>query len=176
MLEDLKHAQDHLEQSEEKYRSLFENSLDGIYTSTIDGKYIDANQALIDMLCYDSKEQLMSINIPKQLYWNEKDRPAAENRNKIFETVLKERILEPLGMNGRFTITGKGNVINHPILDSTHLDATTRVISSSFRTVALYCALYAQSSATPFLSPSSVMGLNILQSFFSAISTNSSTD
>ncbi|MCE5329432.1 diguanylate cyclase [bacterium] len=73
------------------YRALFENSLDGIYKSTVDGKYIDANPALVRMLGYDSKEELLSKNIPNQIYFSKKYRPSPKNRNKIFETQLKKK-------------------------------------------------------------------------------------
>ena len=50
--------QNALGESEKGYRSIFENSRDGIYQSTLDGKYIDANPALVKMLGYSSKEEL----------------------------------------------------------------------------------------------------------------------
>ena len=80
-----------LEESEKRYRRIFENSLDGIYQSSLDGRYIDANPALIKMLGYESKEDLFSKNIKKDIYYLEKDRPTAESRNKLFETMLKKK-------------------------------------------------------------------------------------
>jgi PAS domain S-box-containing protein len=59
-----------IRQSEEKFRSIFENSLDGIYQSTLDGKYIDANNALVKMLGYSSKEELISKDIKKDIYYS----------------------------------------------------------------------------------------------------------
>ncbi|MCJ7665614.1 MAG: diguanylate cyclase [Actinobacteria bacterium] len=75
----------------ESYKSFFYNSLDGIYRSTIDGKYINANPALIKMLGYRSKKELFSINIPDQLYISKTDRPPPNERNKLFETQLKKK-------------------------------------------------------------------------------------
>ena len=77
--------------NEEHYESLFENSLDGIYKSTIDGNYIDANPALVKMLGYDNKEELLSVNIPNQIYVSKKYRPSPKERNKLFETQLKKK-------------------------------------------------------------------------------------
>ncbi len=51
-----------------KYQSLFENSLDGIYKSTPQGKFVEANPALIKMLGYSSLEELLSIDIHEDLY------------------------------------------------------------------------------------------------------------
>ena len=86
-----KQAEQELKINEEKYRSLFERSLDGIYETTIEGKYIDVNPALIKMLGYSSKKELMSIDIPTQLYISKNDRPELKDRNRIFETKLKKK-------------------------------------------------------------------------------------
>lgn len=86
-----KQAEEELRASEEKYRSLFGRSIDGMYESTIEGKYIDVNPALVLMLGYDSKEELMGIDIPTQLYFFKADRPKLQDRNKIFETKLKKK-------------------------------------------------------------------------------------
>lgn len=48
-----------LKDSEEKFRSLFENSVEGIFQSTLDGQYLMANPALARMSGYDSPEELM---------------------------------------------------------------------------------------------------------------------
>ncbi len=86
-----KQAEEELKIDEEKYRSLFEGSLDGIYETTIGGKYIDVNPALIRMLGYDNKKELMSIDIPTQLYVSKNDRPEFKDRNRTFETKLKKK-------------------------------------------------------------------------------------
>ena len=86
-----KQAEEELRTSEEKYRSLFESSIDGIYKSTIEGKYIDANPALFKMLGYENKEELMSIDIPTQLYVSKNDRPEYTKRDRVFETKLKKK-------------------------------------------------------------------------------------
>lgn len=49
------------EEAEDRYRSLFENSLDGIYRITPQGKFVDANPALIKMLGCDNKEELFAL-------------------------------------------------------------------------------------------------------------------
>ncbi|MFW5998502.1 MAG: diguanylate cyclase domain-containing protein [Halanaerobiaceae bacterium] len=74
-----------------KDNSFIKNSRDGIYRSTPDGKFIDVNQALVKILGYDSKEELLSKNIPRDLYLNARDRPNSEERNKIFETRLQKK-------------------------------------------------------------------------------------
>ncbi len=59
-----------LQQAEEKYRSIFENASDGIYQTTPEGQYSNANLALARLYGYGSPEALMAEikNIPAQLY------------------------------------------------------------------------------------------------------------
>jgi phosphoserine phosphatase RsbU/P len=59
-----------LRESEEKYRSIFENSVDGIFQTTVDGKYLSVNPALAKIYGYDSVEQMLSeiADIKTQLY------------------------------------------------------------------------------------------------------------
>ena len=86
-----KRAEKALRESEQLYRTLFENSLDGVYRSTMDGRFIDANPALVKMLGYKNKEELTSIHIPKDLYFLESERPASTERNGIFCTRFKRK-------------------------------------------------------------------------------------
>ena len=60
------HQRKRLAESEKKYRMFFEHSYEGIYKSTPDGKFIDVNDAMIDILGYDSKEEILSIDIITQ--------------------------------------------------------------------------------------------------------------
>lgn len=69
-----KRAEAALRRSEEKYRSLFEESKDGIYISTYDGRFIDVNPAMVELLGYSSKEEMMSLDIKHEVYFNPADR------------------------------------------------------------------------------------------------------
>src|SRR5215218_7867793 len=59
-----------LRQAEEKYRSIFENAIEGIFQSTVDGRFLTANPAMARMLGYESPEELLGAisNISDQLY------------------------------------------------------------------------------------------------------------
>ncbi len=65
-----KQSENALRQAEEKYRTIFENAIDGIFQTTPDGHYLSANPALARIYGYSSPEELMAslINIEKQLY------------------------------------------------------------------------------------------------------------
>ncbi len=56
--------------TEAKFRSIFENSIDGIFQTTPDGKYLSVNPSLARIYGYDSGEQMIRelTNIAKQLY------------------------------------------------------------------------------------------------------------
>lgn len=59
-----------LRESEERYRSIFENAVEGIFQTTLDGKYVAVNPALARMYGYDSPEDMIAAirNIASQVY------------------------------------------------------------------------------------------------------------
>ena len=65
-----KQAEELLRIAQEKYHSIVENAMEGIFQSTPSGGYISANPALAKLYGYDSPEELMSdiTNISQQLY------------------------------------------------------------------------------------------------------------
>jgi PAS domain S-box-containing protein len=67
---DRKRAEEALRITEENYRSIFENALEGIFQSTPEGRFIRANPALARIYGYDSPAEMMSqiTNIAEQLY------------------------------------------------------------------------------------------------------------
>ena len=56
-----KRAERELRESEEKYRALFEQSMDAIYINTLDGVTIEANQPWLDLFGY-TREELRTVN------------------------------------------------------------------------------------------------------------------
>ncbi|MFM7102639.1 MAG: PAS domain S-box protein, partial [Verrucomicrobiota bacterium] len=67
---DLKRAQEKLERAEAKYRSIVENVVDGIFQTTPDGRYLEANLALARIYGFGSVEQLVTerTDLQRQLY------------------------------------------------------------------------------------------------------------
>ncbi|HMM37985.1 MAG TPA: EAL domain-containing protein [Desulfovibrio sp.] len=59
-----------LERSERRYRNVFDNAVEGIFVTTPDGRYIDANPALARMYGFDSPTDLKAHfdDIASQLY------------------------------------------------------------------------------------------------------------
>jgi PAS domain S-box-containing protein len=83
-----KQAEEELKQSEERYRSIFENAQEGIFRSTPDGRIITSNQAMANMFGYESTEErkmMTSItDMARQHYVNPEDL-------RIFEETIKEQ-------------------------------------------------------------------------------------
>ena len=76
-------ASEALRAAEEKYRSIFENSIEGIFQTTTDGHYLNANPALARIYGYDSPEELMQEigDIKHQLYLD-------PNRREEFQRLI----------------------------------------------------------------------------------------
>jgi len=92
-----KQAEMALQQSEEKYRSIFENSTEGIYQSIPEGRFISVNPALAHMYGYDSPEEMMAaiVDIGSQLYVYAEERIRYRSILEKFGTVLNFEIQSP---------------------------------------------------------------------------------
>ena len=64
-------------ESEEKYREFIENATYGIFRSNPEGAFLDVNPALVSMLGYGSKEELLTLNLDRDIYENPTDRISA---------------------------------------------------------------------------------------------------
>ena len=56
-------AQRRLRRSERRYRTLFDGVPVGLYRSTPDGRFLHANQALVEMLGYPDRKALMQVDV-----------------------------------------------------------------------------------------------------------------
>ena len=70
-------------EAERKYRELFDNIQEGLFFTSPDGRFIEVNEALVRMLGYDSREDLLQAEIPAQIYFS------AERRQEL--TALMEQ-------------------------------------------------------------------------------------
>ncbi len=77
-----RHDENLLVKSEDKYRSIFENSIEGIYQTTVGGRFITVNPALARMFGFDSPADMMECtsDIGHQIYV---DPEAREGLKKI---------------------------------------------------------------------------------------------
>jgi PAS domain S-box-containing protein len=63
-----KRVEAQLQKSEAQFRSLVHDAPYGIYRVTQDGRLLHVNPALVMMLGYDSEEELMRLNVEKDIY------------------------------------------------------------------------------------------------------------
>jgi PAS domain S-box-containing protein len=69
-----KYTEELLINSEENYRSIFEESFDGLFVTSPDGKIIDMNKKGVSMFGYNSKEEVQSLNLERDVYVFPSDR------------------------------------------------------------------------------------------------------
>jgi PAS domain S-box-containing protein len=60
--------------AEEKYRTLVSSVQEGVFISTPQGRFLDFNDALLRMTGYDTREELLAVDIPNAFYANPLDR------------------------------------------------------------------------------------------------------
>lgn len=63
-----------LREREQKYRTLFEESFDGLFIISPDGKIIDINQKGVMIFGYDTKEEMLSLDLGQDICANLQDR------------------------------------------------------------------------------------------------------
>ncbi|MBZ8181542.1 PAS domain S-box protein [Oscillatoria salina] len=81
-----KQAEKAIKQAEHKYRSIFENALEGIFQTTPEGRYLNVNPALAQLYGYDSPEDLMLAitDISQQVYVD------SQRRSQFIEIMRKQ--------------------------------------------------------------------------------------
>ncbi len=116
-----KRIENALRQSEEKYRSIFENAVEGIFQTTPEGRFISVNPAFAKIHGYESPEEMISriTSIKDQLYANPVDRERFANRLETdgvitaFETQFYRKDLSKIwvSMNARVPAPVDGGLI-----------------------------------------------------------------
>ena len=86
MTERLKLTIEGLHHSEEKFRDIHDNALEGIFQTTFEGKFLNVNPSMARILGYDSPEDLTRsiVDVREQVYFRPEDR-------EIFVTTLRQK-------------------------------------------------------------------------------------
>ncbi|MFO7713410.1 PAS domain S-box protein [Desulfosarcina sp.] len=63
-----------LKVSRESFRSLFEHVAAGVYISSKEGRFLDANPALLDMLGYADKDEFLGLDLARDIYLKAEER------------------------------------------------------------------------------------------------------
>ena len=108
-------------EAERRYRELFDNIQEGLYFTTPDGRFIEVNDALVRMLGYSSREELLDVNIASQLYFNPSDHDAfcarlgeAGTLRNHEETLRRKDGTPVYTMQNVFAVRGtSGRVLQH---------------------------------------------------------------
>jgi PAS domain S-box-containing protein len=83
--------------AEEKYRLLFEQVQEGVYVATPTGRVLDCNDAFLHMLGYDSREELLALNLDEDIRVDAAQRDAfrreIEQQNYVrnFEVTMRRK-------------------------------------------------------------------------------------
>jgi two-component system NtrC family sensor kinase len=126
-----KKQEEMLRASEEEFKTLFEHVPSGVFISSKEGKFLNANQALLDMLGYESKEEFLNIDLPQDLYVRSEDRltfqEMMERDGRVidYEVEFKRRdgSTIPILMTGHARYDRDGNIIGY---EGLNVDLTQR--------------------------------------------------
>ncbi|MEE8430705.1 MAG: ATP-binding protein [Candidatus Desulfatibia sp.] len=110
-----------LKATEQDYQRLFEHMGCGVFISSREGKFIDANQTLVDMLGYASKQELLEIDIARDLYlWSEdrkKFQELIESSGRVvdYEVNFKRKDGQaiPVLLTGNVRYDQDGNILGY---------------------------------------------------------------
>ncbi|WP_254174606.1 putative bifunctional diguanylate cyclase/phosphodiesterase [Planktothrix pseudagardhii] len=148
-----KQAEEAQQKAEAKYRSIFENAIEGIFQSTPDGYYLSANPALARIYGYDSPEDLIQNlrNISEQLYVNPKERQEFTQimleQGQIsgfeYQVYRQDRQVIWISENSRSVYDNQGNILYY---EGTVEDITQRKLAEE---KLLYNAFYDELTSLP---------------------------
>jgi PAS domain S-box-containing protein len=110
-----------IKDSEEKLRNLFERVRHGLFISSKEGKFLDCNQALLEILDYPTKEEFLNIDIAHDLYVNPEDRKTFQEKIerdgyvKDMEVEFKKKNGEKITvlLTGHPIKNGRGEIIGY---------------------------------------------------------------
>jgi two-component system NtrC family sensor kinase len=89
-------------EAERRYRELFDNIQEGLFFSTPEGRFVEVNDALVAMLGYSSREELLQIDIPTQVYFSPEERQRhaeameKDGHMRNFEATLRRKNGTPI--------------------------------------------------------------------------------
>ncbi|MGA9305253.1 MAG: PAS domain S-box protein, partial [Candidatus Sulfotelmatobacter sp.] len=89
-------------EAERRYRELFDNIQEGLFFSTPEGRFVEVNDAMVAMLGYSSREELLQVDIPTQVYFSPEQRQihaqAMEKDGHLrnFEATLRRKNGSPI--------------------------------------------------------------------------------
>ena len=105
-------------EAERKYRELFDSIQEGLFFATPDGRFLDVNDAMVRMLGYGSREELLRADVGPHLY------PAPEVRERFLQALAERGVLR----NYEETLRRKDGTLLHTLQNITAVrDARGRI-------------------------------------------------
>jgi len=105
-------------EAERRYRELFDSIQEGLFFATPDGRFLDVNDAMVRMLGYASREELLRADVGPHLY------PAPEAREHFLQALSERGVLR----NYEETLRRKDGTLLHTLQNITAVrDARGRI-------------------------------------------------
>jgi PAS domain S-box-containing protein len=105
-------------EAERKYRELFDSIQEGLFFATPDGRFLDVNDAMVRMLGYASREEMLRSDVSPHLY------PAPAARERFLQALADRGVLR----NYEETLRRKDGALLHTLQNITAVrDAQGRI-------------------------------------------------
>lgn len=106
-------------EAERRYRELFDSIQEGLFFATPEGQFLDVNDAMVRMLGYASRDELLRSDVSPHLY------PAPEAREKFLTALAEKGVLR----NYEETLRRKDGTLLHTLQNITAVhDARGRIV------------------------------------------------
>lgn len=96
-------------EAERRYRELFDSIQEGLFFATPDGRFLDVNDAMVRMLGYDARDELLRADVGPHLY------PAAAARERFLLALAERGVLR----NYEETLRRKDGTLLHTLQNIT---------------------------------------------------------
>jgi PAS domain S-box-containing protein len=105
-------------EAERRYRELFDSIQEGLFFATPDGRFLDVNDAMVRMLGYASREEMLRADVSPHLY------PAPAARERFVQALAERGVLR----NYEETLRRKDGALLHTLQNITAVrDAQGRI-------------------------------------------------
>src|ERR1700719_2018074 len=105
-------------EAERRYRELFDSIQEGLFFATPDGRFLDVNDAMVRMLGYASREEMLRSDVSPHLY------PAPAARERFLQALAERGVLR----NYEETLRRKDGALLHTLQNITAVrDAQGRI-------------------------------------------------
>lgn len=131
-----------LQESEERYRLLFEHGFAGIFRSTVDGRILDCNDEAAKVFGYESGGDLLHVK-PEELYFDDKQRKGLidelqkNGSLRNYELLMKRKDGSPVWVLTNITLLGSEEggeqIVEGVLLDITERKLIEQELAQSYR-------------------------------------------